>query len=524
MHMDDASSSRHTLLRARLDLSNQAQPHASSRKGHRRERFLLRTLFVSNRLPLVAEKRESGWVNHVSGGGLVTALAPLLRRFGGLWIGWTGVSELQGRDLRMLTSDFARREGYRVVPVPLSTDDYDHFYQGYCNEIIWPLFHDLQSRCNFVPAYWTSAQKVLQTFADVVEKHARPSDLIWVQDYHLTGLGKVLAERGLANRRAFFLHIPFPHPDIFCKLPWRQEVLESLLHYQVIGFQTRHDLENFSDSVHRLLPATERYRSATELRLEGNGQRTIAGAFPIGLDFDEFGIAADSAAVEARVEELRRDFGGRQVILGLDRLDYTKGIPYRLKAFGRMLEQHPEHHRHVTMLQVVVPSREKVPEYQRLKSEIEQQVAQINGKFTQPGWVPIHHIFRNIQRQELLAWYRMADVALVTPLKDGMNLVSKEYCACQIEGNGVLVLSEFAGAAEQLGRWAVLVNPYDIESVSAALHTAITMTPEQRRPTMEQLRANVRDENVYWWLNQFMNKCGVTLSRSENPLPEGIEV
>lgn len=484
----------------------------------------MRTLFVSNRLPIVAEKGDTGWKSHISSGGLVTALAPVLRRFGGMWIGWTGTSELQGRDLRSLMTEFTRREGYRVAPVPLTTEDYERFYQGFCNEIIWPLFHDLQSRCNFVPAYWTSAQRVEQTFADVVGKYARPDDLIWVQDYHLMGLGKVLASRGLQNKRAFFLHIPFPPPDIFCKLPWRLEVLQGLLHYQVIGFQTRHDLENFSDSVNRLIPATERFRSETELRLEGNGNQCIAGAFPIGIDFEEFGTAADSDTVEARVKELRNEFGHRQVILGIDRLDYTKGIPYRLKAFGMMLERYPELHRRVTLLQVIVPSRENVPEYQKLKGEIEQLVAQINGKFTQPGWVPIHHVFRSIQRQELLAWYRLADVAVVTPLKDGMNLVCKEYCACQIENNGVLVLSEFAGAAEQMGTGAILVNPYDIESVANAIHKAVTMSPEERRPAIERLRAGVRQENVYWWLDQFMGKCGVTLKRDEEPLMEGLEV
>jgi trehalose 6-phosphate synthase len=213
----------------------------------------MRTLFVSNRLPIRAEKGDEGWKSHVSGGGLVTALAPLLRRFGGMWIGWTGASDLQGRDLRMLVSEFAKREGYRVAPVPLTAEDYERFYQGFCNEIVWPLFHDLQTRCNFEPAYWTSAQKVEQTFADVVMKHARPDDLIWVQDYHLMGLGRVLASRGLSNKLAFFLHIPFPSPDIFSKLPWRMEVLRGLLDYQVIGFQTRRDLENFSDSVNRLL-------------------------------------------------------------------------------------------------------------------------------------------------------------------------------------------------------------------------------------------------------------------------------
>lgn len=471
-------------------------------------------LFVSNRLPIIAEKDEHGWKSHTSAGGLVTALVPLLRRFGGMWIGWTGVAELQGRDLKSLISEFSKREGYRIASVPLTAEDYERFYQGYCNEILWPLFHDLQSLCNFVPTYWTSAQKVEQTFADVVGKNAGPDDLIWVQDYHLMGLGRVLRQRGLANRLAFFLHIPFPPPDIFRKLPWRMEVLKGLLSYDVIGLQTRRDLENFADCVHQLLPETERSRSATDVRLESDGRACFAGAFPIGIDFDEFGIAADTPQVEQRMVDLRREFPGCQIILGVDRLDYTKGIPYRLKSFALALERYPELHRHVTLLQVVVPSREQVPEYQKLKGEVEQLVAQINGKYTQPGWVPIHHIFRGIERQELLAWYRMADVALVTPLKDGMNLVSKEYCACQIEGNGVLVLSEFAGAAEQFADSALLVNPYDVESVAGAIKLAVTMTPKERRPAMERLRANTRDENVYWWVNNFIAHCGgMTLER-----------
>jgi trehalose 6-phosphate synthase len=475
-------------------------------------------------LPIVAEKGEGGWTSHSSAGGMVTALSPLLRRFGGIWIGWSGSSELQGRDLKSLMGEFAKREGYRVAPVPLTTEDYERFYQGFCNEIIWPLFHDLQSLCNFVPAFWTSAQKVEQTFADVVEKYARADDLIWVQDYHLMGLGRVLRQRGLKNRLAFFLHIPFPPPDIFSKLPWREEVLRGLLNYEVIGLQTRHDLENFSDCVHRLLPEAERFQSPTELRLEIEGRQCVVSACPIGIDFDEFGIAADTPAVEERMSDLRREFSGRQIILGVDRLDYIKGLPYRLKAFERALERYPELHRRVTLLQVVVPSRENVPEYQKLKGEIEQLVARINGKFTQPGWVPIHHIFRTLQRQELLAWYRLADVALVTPMKDGMNLVSKEYCACQIEGNGVLVLSEFAGAAEQLGHSAVLVNPYDTDGVAAAIRKAVVMTPEERQPAMNRLRASTRIENVYWWANQFMSKCGVVLKREEEPVAEGIEV
>ena len=477
----------------------------------------MKIVFVSNRLPIVVEKEESGWTVKTSSGGLVTALAPLLKRSRGTWIGWAGTASLQGAELEALVQEFGRSVGYGVAAVPMTAEDFDYFYQGFCNEIIWPLFHDLQSFCNFVPEYWTSAHKVEEAFADVVERNVRPADLIWVQDYHLMGLGQALTKRGLRNKIAFFLHIPFPPPDIFCKLPWRLDVLKGLLHYQVIGLQTHHDLKNFSDCVHALLPETVRQEGTSELRFESEGHASVAGAFPIGIDFDEFAGVAATAAVEQRVTELRESFPGQQIILGVDRLDYTKGIPYRLRSFGRALERYPELHLKVTLMQIVVPSRENVGEYQKLKGEIEQLVAQINGKYTQPGWVPIHHVFRNVERQELLAWYRLADVGLVTPLKDGMNLVAKEYCACQTEMNGVLVLSEFAGASEQLGPAAVLVNPYDIDCVAAAIPLAAIMTPEERRPAMEKLRTNVRVENVYWWLGQFLKACGVELDTEVMP-------
>jgi trehalose 6-phosphate synthase len=465
---------------------------------------VVRVLFVSNRLPIVLEKGPGGWGSRSSAGGLVTALVPLLKKFHGIWIGWPGTSELPVDELDAQLETFARREGYRVAPVPLTEQDYQHFYQGFCNEIIWPLFHDLQSRCNFVPDYWASAQKVEQTFADVVERHARPDDLIWVQDYHLMGLARALKTRGCPNRLTFFLHIPFPSPDMFAKLPWRLEVLRGLLAHEVVGFQTHRDLTNFHDCVRRLLPDCEIRIENGQLVFELDGERCVAAAVPIGIDFDEFDLAARSPAVEHRVEELKKEFGGRQLVLSVDRLDYTKGIPCRLRAFGRALELYPELHRHVTLLQVVVPSRESVPEYQKLKAEIEQLVAQINGQFTQPGWVPIHHIFRSVERQELLACYRLADVALITPLKDGMNLVAKEYCACQVEGNGVLMLSEFAGAAEQFAQPAILVNPYDLDGVAARLRAAVSLPPEKRRPAMERLRSILRSQDIYWWVNQFM--------------------
>jgi trehalose 6-phosphate synthase/phosphatase len=236
---------------------------------------------------------------------------------------------------------------------------------------------------------------------------------------------------------------------------------------------------------------------------------------------EEFAQAAAAAATTARVEEMRKQMPNQQIILGLDRLDYTKGIPYRLRAFHLALTRCPELHRNVTLLQVVVPSREGVPEYQDLRAQIERLVTQINGEFTQPGWVPIHHVFRSLERDELVAYYRVADVALVTPLKDGMNLVAKEYCACQVDGNGVLILSEFAGAALQLRRDAILVNPYDLDHAAEAIRKAVSMTPEQRRPSMRRLRNLVRRQDVFWWVDRFLNACefaGAPTERTETEL------
>jgi trehalose 6-phosphate synthase len=481
----------------------------------------MRILFVSNRLPIVIEQNGSDWSMHRGSGGLVTALDPLLKHWGGVWIGWPGMADMETERMDALLDEFGKREGYAVAAVPLTAAEYKDFYDGFCNQIIWPLFHDLQSLCNFQPDYWASSLKVEQKFADVVERHAHPDDLIWVQDYHLMGLGKVLADRGMPNKLAFFLHIPFPPPDIFCKLPWRKDVLKALLHYQVIGLQTTRDLKNFSDCVNHLLPDVEQRHTPRQARMVLEGHASVAGVFPIGIDYDEFAGGAAAPEVAASAAELRGHFPGQQIILAVDRLDYTKGIPYRLRSFERALERYPELRRRVTLFQVVVPSREMVPQYQDLKAEIEQRVAQINGKFTEPGWVPIHHVFRHVNRNELLAWYRVADVALVTSLKDGMNLVAKEFCACQLDGNGVLVLSEFAGASEQLGRWAILVNPYDIDCGADAVKLAVMMTPLERRPAMEKLRTNIREQNVHWWLSQFLKVCGTRLNDPVLPAVAG---
>ncbi|TWT42010.1 Trehalose-phosphate synthase [Phycisphaerae bacterium RAS1] len=472
----------------------------------------MRLLIVSNRLPISIERDEQGAcsVRH-SSGGLVTALGAVLRRSGGVWVGWPGAREETAPDVTAALREQAFSLGYPLRPVSLSRVEYEGFYQGYANEIIWPLFHDLQSRCNFVPDYWQHYLTVKAKYADAVLDAHAPGDFVWVHDYQLMGLGRELRERGCESRIGFFLHIPFPPPDIFAKLPWRVDVLRELLSYDIIGLQTPRDRENFLDCVRRLLPAARIFGRTKLARIEFAGHAAHLGVFPIGIDFGEFARHAASGPVTQRVQELRSQFSSAQIVLGIDRLDYTKGIPDRIRAFELALKRYPELHRAVTLVQVVVPSREHVPEYQDLKARIERGVAQVNGAYSQPGWVPIHYVFRSVERAELLAYYRAADVALITPLKDGMNLVAKEYCASQSENNGVLILSEFAGAAFQLAVGATLVNPHDHESVAAAIRRAVTMSRLQRHPAMRRLRRNIKQQDVFWWVRQFFEAAGVDI-------------
>lgn len=480
----------------------------------------MRIIIVSNRLPAVIEAVDTGWRLRNGSGGLVTALGPVLRRRGGVWIGWPGAASTDATTVDEILARHGREVGYELRPVPMSQEEVEGFYQGFCNEIIWPLFHDLQSECNFVPEYWTQYVVVKERFAEVVWRYATDQDLVWVHDYHLLGLGRQLRERRLTNRLGFFLHIPFPPPDIFCKLPWRSDVLQSLTHYDVLGFQTPRDRENFLDCVRKLLPEARLRWQLGMVECSLSGRTAQIGTFPIGIDYDLFAQAAASPPITQRVQELRSQMPNQQIILGVDRLDYTKGIPYRLRAFQLALKRCPELHRSVTLLQVVVPSREAVPEYKDLKGQIEQLVTQINGEFTQPGWVPIHYVFRSLEWEELLAYYRVADVGLVTPLKDGMNLVAKEYCACQVEGDGVLILSEFAGAAVQMRRDAILVNPYDLDHVAHAIRAAVSMTRAQRRPRMRRLRSVVRRQDVFWWADHFLAACGFSAMHAKDTAVE----
>lgn len=462
-----------------------------------------RLMIVSNRLPIALTRVQGGkWQIQTSPGGLVTALSSILRNREGLWFGWPGTHGENGSD--DLLSEMSQKLGYILKAIPLSKKEINQYYFGFSNEIVWPLFHDLQSRCNFDPAYWNTYQAVNWKFAQVIANNARANDYIWVQDYHLALVAKGLRRLGLKSKVGFFLHIPFPPPDIFNKLPWRTQILEALLEYDLVGFQTLRDKNNFLHCIEAMLKGlhidTRRQISTVNLP----GRKIMIGSFPISIDFKDFARQAASRVVAENSRQLRESMPNCQIVLGIDRLDYSKGIPEKLRGFRDTLKRFSNLRGKITLVQIVVPSREDIPQYQALRTEIEALVSEINGKFAQSGWIPIHYMFRSLERTELLAYYRAADIALITPLKDGMNLVAKEYCVSNIDKSGVLILSEFAGAASQLHRNSLLVNPYDIEGVSNAIRRAYHMDTNERRMRMQRLRKSIAKRDVFWWADFFL--------------------
>src|SRR5438093_2427379 len=471
-----------------------------------------RLVLVSNRLPFALEPAGKGqWRVTHSPGGLVSALGPVLRGRGGTWIGWPGVA---GEIPDAPFSKATRGVGYSVVPVALSEAERDEFYFGYSNEVIWPLFHDLQNFCNFEPAFWQTYKAVNERYAEAIARHCRPGDFIWVHDYHLMYVAQALRERGVRAVLSFFLHIPFPSYDIFTKLPQQQRLLRALLQLDLLGFQTRRDLRNFLGCVRRVM-SDAKVVPRRELQLVRFEKREIRlGHFPIGIDFASFENGATSEAVAQRSQGLRATFPDCQLILGVDRLDYSKGIPERLRAYRDALERHPELRGRVVLIQVVVPSRVEIPRYHEFKQRIDRLVGDINGRFSTSNWLPVQYHFRGLDREDLLAHYRGCDMAFVTPLKDGMNLVAKEYCACRINEDGALILSQFAGAAEQLKTGALLVNPYDVEEVADTVLKAFRMTGAERTARMKRMRRVVRGENVFRWVDSFLQGGAKLTARS----------
>ncbi len=463
-----------------------------------------RLLVVSNRLPVVVEQQDGQWCSRPGSGGLITALTPVLRQRGGLWVGWPGASEGAGPGLDRMLAEAGAAAGFDFAAVRLTAEERDKFYYGFSNEIVWPLFHGLHTRCNFDPSFWKAYRTVNCKFARVIKENLREDDFIWVHDYHLMHVAKELREVGVRQKIGFFLHIPFPPSEIFLNMPWRFDVLQALLEFDVLGFQTQGYRRNFTQTISSVIPGISVRGRGRVVTTKTPRRKVQMGVFPISIDFDEFADKAASREAAARAIEVRADFGARKLMLGVDRLDYTKGIPERIKALGNALDRYPELCEKITLVQVVVPSRTAIHEYQDLKSEIEKLVSEVNGRHTVPGWVPIHYIFRSLDRTNLTALYRAADIMSVTPLRDGMNLVAKEYCACRVESDGVLILSEFAGTAATMHRGALLVNPHDQVAMADAIYNAVRMGKPEQRMRMRVLRRGVRKYDVFWWLDMFL--------------------
>jgi len=442
---------------------------------------------VANRLPVRWDTQDETW--RTSPGGLVSALAPVLTERKGTWVGWPGTPD---QDLEPFDVD-----GIRQVPVRLSSAEFEDYYEGFCNGTVWPLYHDAIRPVEIHRHWWRPFRDVNRRFAEAAADAASESDVIWVQDYQLQLVPGMLREALGENRIGFFLHIPFPPVEIFGRLPWRESVARGILGADVIGFHTRQSVLNFAR-------AARRYGGATGPAdaLSVNGRTVKLDAYPISIDPQEFEELARSREVVTGAYELRRQLGKPDaVILGVDRLDYTKGIDLRLRAFETMLEARPDLHGKVVLVQIAVPSREGVEEYQVIKQRIEQLVGRINGAYGRPEWVPVHYQHRSLPRPELVTYYKAADVMLVTPLRDGMNLIAKEYVATRTDGTGALVLSEFAGAAEQLTA-AFVVNPYDADGLARVLEQAVELGPGEQRRRMEALRKIVKRWDVYTWASQ----------------------
>lgn len=477
-------------------------------------------IVVSNRLPFVLQRLPDGTlIRKNSAGGLVTAVAPVVIDCKGIWIGWSGLHDLGPDEVipEADPNDNAPTSGLKssqVIPVHVNKEEFEDYYNGCCNGTFWPLFHSMPDRAVFNADNWKTYCKVNEEFArctitalkDVLkdldaEGKTETIPVIWIHDYQLliaaTTIRQKCDEENLRCKLGFFLHIPFPSWDIMRLFPWDDQILQGILAYDFVGFHIEDYCLNFIDCCCRRLGSRV---DRNNMLVEIAGRTVHVKALPIGIPFERFVQLAEKAPDFLKDKHLK-------VILGVDRLDYTKGLVHRIKAFERLLEKHPEYYEKVTFLQISVPSRTDVLEYKALKDEMDQLVGRINGRFSKPNWSPIRYIFGCIGQEELAALYRDSAIALVTPLRDGMNLVAKEYVACQIREPGVLILSPFAGAGGMMHE-ALLVNPYELDAAANVLHRALCMPKDERELRMSQLRHREQQLDVNHWMNSFLSSMG----------------
>ncbi|WP_329794115.1 trehalose-6-phosphate synthase [Lentzea sp. DG1S-22] len=464
---------------------------------------------VANRLPVDLERLPDGterWKH--SPGGLVSALEPFLRSHSGAWVGWPGIADAEVAPFE--------DDGLLLHPVELSAREVEDYYEGFSNGTLWPLYHDVVAQPAFHRRWWNTYVRVNQRFADATAKVAAQGATVWVQDYQLQLVPAMLREQRPDLKIGFFLHIPFPPVELFMQLPWRTEIIRGLLGADLVGFHRPGGAQNFLWLARRLV-GLEPSRGTVGVRTRPGvvqvGDRTVrVGAFPISIDSAGLDAVARRKETQARARQIREDLGNpKRILLGVDRLDYTKGIDVRIRALYELIADGRVDPEDVAMIQLATPSRERVDHYKTMRQDIEQSVGRINGEFGRVGKPVVHYLHQSVNREELVAFMSAADVMVVTPVRDGMNLVCKEYVACRYDLGGALVLSEFAGAAAELTS-AFLVNPHDLDGVKNALQAALDIDPAEGRRRMRALRRQVLTHDVDRWARSFLEALGTQTS------------
>ena len=448
-----------------------------------------RLVVVSNRVPLPGTSQA---------GGLAVALHAALEEDGGLWFGWSG------KKVREASGELHRqREGnIDYATLDLSREDHAAYYNGFANRTLWPLLHFRLDMVDYTRETYAGYRRVNALFAEKLAPLLKPDDVVWIHDYHLIPLGQQLRQRGIGNKLGFFLHVPMPSSDLLGALPEHGELFDALSSYDLVGFQTVRDLERFQDYV-RLYGGG---RILTPGRMEtAQGRRFRGGAFPISIDTELIARQSAEAVGKPAVQRLRASLTDRAMAIGVDRLDYSKGLPDRFRAFERLLDRHPDRHGEITFLQIAPASRSDVPEYQALRRELEGLAGHINGRHASPDWTPVRYVNRNFAHDILTGFYRAAEIGLVTPLRDGMNLVAKEFVAAQDPENpGVLVLSRFAGAAGELHE-ALAVNPYDVDGVADTIAIAHAMPLAERRDRWRAMMDTLERHDITSWRRDYLD-------------------
>jgi trehalose 6-phosphate synthase/phosphatase len=474
-----------------------------------------RVLIVSNRLPITVQVDDDQVLVSAASGGLATGLRQYHERSSGVWIGWPGVTQdLAPSQRERVDRELAERG---ILPLYLTDAEVREYYEDFSNGVLWPVFHYLLERIPLSPTTWHTYERVNERFADLVVAQYQSGDMIWVHDYQLLLLPGLLRRRLPDARIGFFLHIPFPADEVFRILPWRREILEGLLGADLVGFHTYAYVHHFAAALGYLSGI-----EPEEDRVWLEQRQVRFGVFPMGIDAEAFRQLSVSSAVQEELAAIRRDVGDRRLLLGVDRLDYTKGLRQRLVAFERLLQDDPSLRDGLRLIQVAVPSRDAVPSYQEFRRELEEMIGRINGTYGTVTSVPIHYLHQSVSSERLVALYRAADVMLVTPLRDGMNLVAKEYVASRVDDDGVLVLSEFAGAAEELHE-AVSVNAYDVGDLTAKMQVALAMAPAERSARMSAMRRWLMAHDVHRWANDFVRALEQETGTDQRPTAAALD-